>query len=195
LDITFCIFGSTLYYRHHRLWIGNDLLLEVKMFINTSTKVICFGLSGNHWLCFKTSFNCTCNKLFSLFYFSPMLPCFALWLHAICWFNPWWLAALIFTMPKYHFYYHNATPSCSLLPWFPSWKYPWCTALRQPLSLQQQLLQQVSPSQQQPQPIRFAPFKAFFHKSQTLNECWYLKKKFSVRIFFSCLSIKFYFFD
>lgn len=95
---------------------------------------------------------------------------------------------------KCHFYYHNATPSCSLLPWFPSWKYPWCTALRQPLSLQQQLLQQVSPSQQQPQPIRFAPFKAFFHKSRTLNECWYLKKKFSVRIFFSCLSIKFFYF-
>jgi hypothetical protein len=35
--------------------------------------------------------------------------------------------------------------------------------------------------------------KLFFHKSRTLNECWYLKKKFSVRIFFSCLSIQFYF--
>lgn len=150
------------------------------------------GIADN---CDNLPLNCTCNKLFSLlFYFSAMLSCFALWLHAICWFNPWWLAALVFTMPKFHFHCHNATHSCSLLPWLPSWKYPWCTALRPPLSLQQQLLQQVSPSPQQPQPIRFAPFKAFFHKSQTLNECWYLLKKFSWRIFFFMfLSIKLYF--
>lgn len=40
-------------------------------------------------------------------------------------------------------------------------KYPWCTVLRLLLSLQQQLLPQVSPTQQQHQPIRFAPFKSF----------------------------------
>lgn len=74
---------------------------------------------------------------------------------------------------KYHFSYHNAAPSCSLLPWFPSWKYPWCTTLRPPLSLQQQLLQQVFPSPQQPQQIRFAPFKAFFHKIP--NSKWVLR--------------------
>lgn len=52
--------------------------------------------SGNRRLCWQPSFNCTCNKLFSLFfYFSATLSRFALWLHAICRFNPWrWLAAL-----------------------------------------------------------------------------------------------------
>ncbi|CAG06695.1 unnamed protein product [Tetraodon nigroviridis] len=49
------------------------------------------------------------------------------------------------------------TPASSLVPMMYS--------VRLLLSLQQQLLPQVSPTQQQHQPIRFAPFKAFFHQS------------------------------
>lgn len=55
------------------LWTGNGSAVGNKAFVNTSIKAVRFGLSGNHWLCLKTSFNCICNKLFSLFI---SLPCF-----------------------------------------------------------------------------------------------------------------------
>lgn len=45
-------------------------------------------------------------------------------------------------------------------------KCPWCTVLRPPLCLQQQLLPPASPSLQQLPPIRFGPFNGFLSRVQ-----------------------------
>lgn len=61
------------------------------------------------------------------------------------------------------------SPVC-LLIWFSSRKFPWCTAVRPPLCLQQQHLPQASPSLQQPQPTRFANLQLCFlkHNSESV---------------------------
>lgn len=127
------------------------------------------------------------------FFLSVLFALHCEWLHAICRCNPNdGLLALCNirrhhhqqqqqTIPSTHTHrhgchgYHNAPPSCpfaatsfpppSPFPFPTKTKSQWCTVLRLLLSLQQQLLPQVSPTQQQHQPIRFAPFKAFFHQS------------------------------
>lgn len=67
----------------------------------------------------------------------PCFSRFASWLHAICWFNLTMArCSVIYTIAKRQHQktnyknptnqpntcFHNAPPTCSLLPWFPSWK-------------------------------------------------------------------------
>lgn len=109
---------------------------------------------------------------------SGMFSRFVLWLHVtlrvamcrprlICWskFHTWWFYHLL---PWFPILLHS---SVCLLIWFSFRKFPWCTALRPPLCLQQHHLPQAFPSLQQPQPTRFANLQLCF-LNITQNRCF-----------------------
>lgn len=140
------------------------------------------------WECFGFFLNYNCNWLFpfSLVYFFSQ-RCLAL--HCDCMPRP---DVSFMTMSHGLLLWFLPRPQIHhMLPWLhktnqtnkiyirstllyvasmvPFRKCPWCTVLRPPLCLQQQLLPPASPSLQQLPPIRFGPFNGFLSRVQILR--------------------------